>query len=71
MPVWQRTFTISSPLSHYRRTYCLTTGVYRIKVDLSPGVTKEEVEGIIEDIASAIRSHPNLGYIEPTPPRPT
>jgi hypothetical protein len=71
MPVWQRTVIISGPLSSYRRTTCTTTGVYRFKVDLSPGVPKEEVDAIIEDIASTIRSHYNVTYIEATPPRPT
>lgn len=71
MPVWQRTLTISGPLSSYRRTTSITTGVYRFKVDLSPGVPKEEVEAIIEDIASTIRQHHNVTYIESTPPRPT
>ncbi len=71
MPVWQRTVIISGPLSSYRRNTCTTTGVYRFRVDLSPGVTKEEVESIIEDIASTIRNHHNVSYIEPTPQRLT
>ena len=71
MPVCQRTVTISTPLSYYRRLICTSTGVYRFKVDLSPGVSKEEVEDIINDFASAIHSHYNVCYIEPTPPRPT
>lgn len=71
MPVWQRTVIISGPLSSYRRKTCTSTGVYRFRVDLSPGVTKEEVEGIIDDIATTIRNHHNVFYIEPTPPHPT
>jgi hypothetical protein len=71
MPIWQRTVIISGPLSSYRRTTSITTGIYRFKVDLCPGVTKEEVEAIIEDIAVTIRSHHNVTYIESTPQRPT
>jgi hypothetical protein len=71
MPVCQHTVIISGPLSYYRRTTSIITGVYRFKVDLSPGVPKEDVDNIIADIAATIRRHHNVTYIEATPPRPT
>jgi hypothetical protein len=67
MPVCRETHTISSPVFTYQRTICQTTHVYRFKVDVHPGITKKDLEYIIEDITSTIRGHPNVDFIEATP----